>query len=435
MSNNTFNTNTNTTPTLNTNTNNTTPSSLPLSTPTPTNIINNTATSTKNLATNTIPTANTFPKIIKVPFKEHFHKFVNNKVFSDVTFYVGKKQKPIYSHQSVLLISSPFFRSQFLNDQGIQKHPHVDITLKDVQPENFENLLHFLYTGVISLTKQNYKEIQSMAHLFGLTKLSEHCSTYSNNLSIKQLKRSASLPFFFNKLPRELYSVAVLTADIGLQTSEHICECVMLNGLIKRVSTLQIGTFFPYITTLLSFHVILVYTDQINFTDSKAIGDLLGTYVTEGGTVILLSSNALIKNNELQLEGAIASDDFLPFSKNYLLKDKLISIDPSFFLSNSKLLKNIIFNQTTTTNNLPNQFQTKRIFAKNVVQNSKILLKYDDDHILVAERQFPNYPRAGSVIVLNSNTPSSFYQSGNSGWNSQLNQLISNIIEYSLKVL
>ncbi|KAJ6253879.1 btb/poz domain-containing protein [Anaeramoeba flamelloides] len=429
--------------TFNTNTNNTTPSSLPLSTPI--NIINETTTFATALDTNTIPTAytntntnttiNTHPKIIKVPFKEHFHKFVNNKVFSDVTFYVGKKQKPIYSHQSVLLISSPFFRSQFLNDQGKQKHPHIDITLKDVQPENLEKLLHFLYTGVISLTKQNYKEIQSMAHLFGLTKLSEHCSTFSNNLSIKQLKRSASLPFFFNKLPREPYSVAVLTADTDLQTSEHICECAMLNGMIKRVSTLQIGTFFPYLTMLLSFHVIFVYIDQINFTDSKAIGDLLTTYVTEGGTVILLSSNALIKNNELQLGGAIASDDFLPFSKNYLLKDKLIKIDPSFFLNSSKLLKNIIFNRTMTTNNAPNQFQTKRIFAKNVAQNSKILLKYDDDHILVAERQFPNYPRAGSVIVLNSNIPSSFYQSGNSGWNSQLNQLISNIIEYSIKLL
>ncbi|KAJ6254422.1 btb (poz) domain-containing 2a-related [Anaeramoeba flamelloides] len=365
------------------------------------------------------------------PIQTYFGKYINNSTFSDVTFYVGEEKKAYHAHQSVLIMASPFFQSNFSKTIGTDKTSHVDITLKDIKPSNFEQILSFCYTGVISLCEDNCQELYSISKLLDLKKLCNHCVTYiKSRESTQQQKRAKNLSIYCNPLPRDEYSVAILSTGSNLQSHEDLCKLIMVNRFIRKVTTFQIENQIRVLDfkTLKPYNALFLFNNTQNLESSKLVGDLLAQYVIDGGVLIISTINCLVKDNESQLFGKISTNEFLPIPKNVLLSQSPVSVYPYTNASNHNGT-NTLLNGIET---IQKEITPKRILAKRKFKDTTILAKWSDGNVLVAQRTFPQYTGSGAIIVINSDMPARDKLKWSSCLNDPRSKLISNLIKYSL---
>ncbi|CAD6340296.1 unnamed protein product [Miscanthus lutarioriparius] len=91
-----------------------------------------------------VPKPKSFPRIEVPPsnMAEHFGSLLETDLGADVTFSVGAKT--FKAHKIVLATRSPVFKAELygpMKEEGMGP-----ITIKDVQPDVFRALLHFIYT-------------------------------------------------------------------------------------------------------------------------------------------------------------------------------------------------------------------------------------------------------------------------------------------------
>lgn len=64
--------------------------------------------------------------------------------FCDVRLAVGQREFP--AHRLVLAAASPYFRAMFMS--GLTEGKRENITLHDLSPATFEQLIKFIYSGM-----------------------------------------------------------------------------------------------------------------------------------------------------------------------------------------------------------------------------------------------------------------------------------------------
>uniref|UniRef100_A0A0E0QFV7 BTB domain-containing protein n=1 Tax=Oryza rufipogon TaxID=4529 RepID=A0A0E0QFV7_ORYRU len=89
------------------------------------------------------------PKVAVPPsdIAAHLGKLLESKEAADVTFYVG--EDTFAAHKVVLAMRSPVFKAELfgpMREAGAQVLP-----IKDIQPDVFKALLHFIYTDSLSI--------------------------------------------------------------------------------------------------------------------------------------------------------------------------------------------------------------------------------------------------------------------------------------------
>ncbi|XP_046561072.1 LOW QUALITY PROTEIN: kelch-like protein 24 [Haliotis rubra] len=79
-------------------------------------------------------------------------------------------------HKIVLAAGSPYFKSMF--SSGMEESFKDVIDIKQIDASVFEHVLHFIYTGNVSMTGTIVQELFSQAHLFQVLTLVELCVQY-----------------------------------------------------------------------------------------------------------------------------------------------------------------------------------------------------------------------------------------------------------------
>uniref|UniRef100_A0A0D9X5J9 BTB domain-containing protein n=1 Tax=Leersia perrieri TaxID=77586 RepID=A0A0D9X5J9_9ORYZ len=138
---------------------------------------------------------------IKVPpseLSEHFGKLLVEEEGADVTFIVGKEK--IAAHKIILATRSSVFKAE-LYGQMKEKRAR-SITVEDMQPDVFRDLLHFIYTDSLpdmeDLGDEDYYEIISLllvaADRYAMDRMKLLCeSILCKNLDVKTVATTLAL--------------------------------------------------------------------------------------------------------------------------------------------------------------------------------------------------------------------------------------------------
>ena len=115
--------------------------------------------------------------------KEHSSDLVSNTEsfrlsggYNDVIIRVDSREFP--GHRVILAAGSPYFHSMFSSGMEECHKKHIDI--KQIEAPVFELIMHFIYTGQVSITSSVVYELFRQAHMFQISHLVE--------LSVKFLK-------------------------------------------------------------------------------------------------------------------------------------------------------------------------------------------------------------------------------------------------------
>lgn len=111
--------------------------------------------------------------IIEPPSKllENFTNLHEDKEFSDVKIVVGEQE--FDGHKAILAARSPVFRAMFKHEMIEAKQNQVTIT--DVQPKVFAELLRFIYTDSVKDLDTMALELLQVADKYDLEKLKALC--------------------------------------------------------------------------------------------------------------------------------------------------------------------------------------------------------------------------------------------------------------------
>ncbi|XP_055348164.1 BTB/POZ domain-containing protein 3-like [Paramacrobiotus metropolitanus] len=106
---------------------------------------------------------------------------------SDVHFVVGRdfgQAKEFHAHRLILAARNPVFRTMFFG--SLPENGDTAIDIRDMMPEAFSNMLHFLYTGdVTNLTADSVIPTLVCADKYDLPRLIRICSDFiANHLSV-----------------------------------------------------------------------------------------------------------------------------------------------------------------------------------------------------------------------------------------------------------
>jgi hypothetical protein len=118
-----------------------------------------------------------------------FSKWINNRMYSDLQFYIGEKKVKFYCHKFILYAASPFFKSLLRSKQL------SEVIYTEIDPNSFYEVLYFIYTKTLSqrLSGKNVGEVNKLAQTFELDLLKQLCMTYIGENSQQFLLSSGFL--------------------------------------------------------------------------------------------------------------------------------------------------------------------------------------------------------------------------------------------------
>lgn len=103
-----------------------------------------------------------------------FKRLQNSGSFTDVTINVG--QKTFRCHKALLTAISSYFDTMFSSDMREKATGHV--TFPTMDPELFEKVLHYIYTGDCDLNTDNVVEILRISSFLRITSLQTLCEEF-----------------------------------------------------------------------------------------------------------------------------------------------------------------------------------------------------------------------------------------------------------------
>ena len=100
------------------------------------------------------------------------NEFRNSNVLCDVTLCVDGRT--FYAHKTILASCSPYFKAMFSTKMK-EASEAKPVVLNDIDGQNMEELLKYMYTGEIELTNNNIRPIISAANYLLITSLKDRC--------------------------------------------------------------------------------------------------------------------------------------------------------------------------------------------------------------------------------------------------------------------
>uniref|UniRef100_A0A914PQI5 BTB domain-containing protein n=1 Tax=Panagrolaimus davidi TaxID=227884 RepID=A0A914PQI5_9BILA len=122
------------------------------------------------------------------------HVFVS-KEGSDVTFIVHNNE--LKAHQFILINRSPVFKAMIKGPMAPANQQH-EITDPDIEFDDFNNFLKFLYTEKCEVTIENFQALLHFSDMYDVSSLSEFCvNTLSKTLSKQNLLKFAEFGIIY----------------------------------------------------------------------------------------------------------------------------------------------------------------------------------------------------------------------------------------------
>jgi hypothetical protein len=101
-------------------------------------------------------------------------RMLNGDCFSDTTFVVGPEKYVVKAHRAVLTVSSEVFETMFSGSFPTQDQ----IEIEDIDKEDFIEMLHYIYTHTVNLTKLNMIGMLYAAEKYLLVDLKKKCELF-----------------------------------------------------------------------------------------------------------------------------------------------------------------------------------------------------------------------------------------------------------------
>lgn len=111
---------------------------------------------------------------------------VQQRLFTDVTFRVDDRL--FTAHRSVLSARSPVFEAMLRSEQNDSQAGDC-ILIEGIDAENFEHLLHFLYTGQLRVSANN-PQLKAAADKYNLITLKNMCTVVEASLDEEEVTTS-----------------------------------------------------------------------------------------------------------------------------------------------------------------------------------------------------------------------------------------------------
>ncbi|CAH0380960.1 unnamed protein product [Bemisia tabaci] len=113
----------------------------------------------------------------KSELRERFEYIFQNSLFCDAHFIVGQdtNRQTISAHKLVLAASSVVFLTMFSEKWSTDR---PEITVPDVDPTAFKQMLQFLYSDDISLTVKNVSSVLYAAKKYSILALENRCANF-----------------------------------------------------------------------------------------------------------------------------------------------------------------------------------------------------------------------------------------------------------------
>ena len=103
--------------------------------------------------------------------RANVESFRVNGNYTDVTILI--EDKKFSCHRAILAAGSYYFKSMF--SSGMEETHKSSFTIKQIDPLVFGHVLHFIYTGSITITSGIVFELFSQSHMFQISTLVELC--------------------------------------------------------------------------------------------------------------------------------------------------------------------------------------------------------------------------------------------------------------------
>jgi speckle-type POZ protein len=162
---------------------------------------------------------------------DHLLNLWSEKPLADVTFKF--KRKIIKAHMMIVSSGSPVFCAMFQNDFKEKLERTVEI--KDIQPNVFDHLLRYIYTGNADLDNVDVSALLAASEKYGMDSLKEECALrLSQDLNVENAVRNLVLAHL-NNSPVLQQS----TLDFISKNSKTICSRKDWMELIKNYPELS----------------------------------------------------------------------------------------------------------------------------------------------------------------------------------------------------
>ncbi|XP_067121381.1 kelch-like protein diablo [Centruroides vittatus] len=170
---------------------------------------------------------------------EHLKELWIQQNMSDVVLRVNKKL--FAAHKSVLTCYCPFLKRHLLarGRQGIQ-----GIDLQNVDPDSFEILLNYMYTGQLNISCQNLVDVYNASRSLEMEDVSKHCIkmliNQNDNISSKLFLYATAKKLGIQKVSQRAYKAILHKFDEISGTNEFLDLDV--EQLCEILNSDQIGT-------------------------------------------------------------------------------------------------------------------------------------------------------------------------------------------------
>ncbi|KAJ3439292.1 btb/poz domain-containing protein [Anaeramoeba flamelloides] len=222
-------------------------------------------------------------------------------------------------------------------------------------------------------------------------------------------------------IKRSHIKVMLLAAHSREKRRGDVVRSIKSTG-ISHVTEIDLCTRTPSILELKKYDVLFVYS-LAKFRSPRICGNVLADYVDNGGSVVICSINCLRKDSHdrRELRGRLVEQDYLPIKKgNECKKARRI-------LGRTLRKNHHIMNGVMKFDGGKNSWN---IDTKRVTKHSKIIAKYDNGNIMIAEKCLKN---RGKVILLNFFPISDSVRNNDDYWNTNTDgqKIIANSVEYA----
>ncbi|CAF0885175.1 unnamed protein product [Rotaria sp. Silwood1] len=184
-------------------------------------------------------------------FLQNLNEYLDSGIYCDLTFIIGCEK--FLCHRIILASSSPYF--QALLTHKFKENNLNSIELRDIEPQIFSLLLHYIYSGKIEIDNNNVQNILIASDMLQLDEVVQFCCHYlsislnennvidtwkiANELECISLKDNAEhyiLTNFCNLIkfdmikfiPKNLLIKIISNDDLIIDNEEQVLEAILI---------------------------------------------------------------------------------------------------------------------------------------------------------------------------------------------------------------
>ena len=134
-------------------------------------------------------------------------ELINNEYNSDVKFIVGQDKTVIYGHKLLIELYSPVF-FKILNSD-FKERDTGSIEIEDIEPEIMLEVLKYMYTDKVSISKENLVPLYSASDKYMIDELNKTCLNAINLDNVLKVLQMNSENHNFFKLHEKCMEVII----------------------------------------------------------------------------------------------------------------------------------------------------------------------------------------------------------------------------------